>query len=371
LSPKLLSFKRSVLFSFFFLALIVSAVYLKAGDEIEVISELDIVLSSIWEECDSWISRVSPSLSWNGGSSSGYIWQATSGAIGLLPSARHESDSKSDYDVFDPTSFSPSVSLILDFDSSVSTSLFRTWGTLTLQGGSTLPYLILNATLWDEDQLVERTRYMMIDVKPGKSRDFDICENCRLSPERGYSCLLEVEEPEALFVSERRDCLAVDDDPLVDILDGSGEDYGREAASEKGSIDSRPPSGSTKAASTSSSSKPVDTSQEVEDPSEDLELEDDSRSNDSGFVDLESEDEDLISDFSPGDQKITETEVGTDYEDDQVVEARYVGSTTSDKYHRPDCSYAKKIKSENKIFFSDVLDAQKKGYSACKVCSPQ
>jgi hypothetical protein len=298
---------------------------------------------------------IGPSISWNGDLSSGNLRQAPSGASGLAPSAREESDRKSDYAVFDATSSRPSISLILDFDSSVSTSLFRTWGTLTLQAGSTLPYLILNATLWEGDRLVERTRYMMIEVEPGKSRDFDICENCRLSPERSYSCLLEVEEPEELFVSEMRDCLMAEDDPSVVIWDGSGTAYDREAASEKGSVDSTSPSGSAKVASTSSSSKSTAASQEVEDSSEDLELEDEGRSSDS----------------SSGDQLETEQEVETDYEDDEVVKGCYVGSTTSNKYHRPDCRYAEKIKPDNRIIFSGAQEAEEAGYLPCKVCNPE
>lgn len=355
LSPKLPSFKRSVLFSFLFLALLAFAVYLQAGYEIEIPSELDIALSSVREDCDSWTSRIGPSISWNGDLSSGNLRQAPSGAGGLAPSAREESDRKSDYAVSDATSSRPSISLILDFDSSVSTNLFRTWGTLTLQAGSTLPYLILNATLWEGDRLVESTRYMMIEVEPGKSRDFDICENCRLSPERGYSCLLEVEEPEELCASERRDCLMAEDDPRAVVWDEIGSTRGGEVGSEKVSDGSISSSGSAKVAPTSSYSKSAETSQEVEDSSEDL----------------ESEEEDQSSDSGSGDQLETEQEVETDYEDDEVVKGCYVGSTTSNKYHRPDCSYAKKIKDENRIIFSDAWEAREAGYSPCKVCKPE
>jgi hypothetical protein len=357
LSPKLPSFKRSILFSFLFLALLVSAFYLKAGYEIEIPSELDIAISSILEDFDSWTSRIGPSISWNGGSSFRDFWQAPSGASGIAPSLREESDRKSDYAFSDAASSSPPISLILDFDSSVSSSLFRTWGNLTFQGGSPLPYLILNATLWDGDRLVERTRYMMIEVEPGKSRDFDIRESCRLSPERSYSCLLEVEEPEELFASEPRDCLMVEDDTGVVIWDESGAARGREAGSEKESEDSTSSSGSAKVASTSTRSKSTETSQEVEDSPDDFEF----------------EDGDLISDFSSDEQKKTETEVETKSETEVETdyEYRYVGSTTSNKYHRPDCSYAKKIKDENKIFFSDVEEAEEAGYLPCKVCNPQ
>lgn len=51
-------------------------------------------------------------------------------------------------------------------------------------------------------------------------------------------------------------------------------------------------------------------------------------------------------------------------------ESRLVGSKTSKKYHRPDCRYALKIKTENKIFFAGIEDAQEQGYISCKTCSP-
>ena len=46
----------------------------------------------------------------------------------------------------------------------------------------------------------------------------------------------------------------------------------------------------------------------------------------------------------------------------------YVGSKKSDKYHKPDCKWAQKIKPENKVVFKDKEAAEKAGYVACKVC---
>lgn len=53
-----------------------------------------------------------------------------------------------------------------------------------------------------------------------------------------------------------------------------------------------------------------------------------------------------------------------------VGEYKYVGSVNSDKYHRPDCRWAKKIKPKNEIWFKDKEDARKHGYVPCKVCKP-
>ena len=49
---------------------------------------------------------------------------------------------------------------------------------------------------------------------------------------------------------------------------------------------------------------------------------------------------------------------------------QYVGSVNSDKYHYPECRWAKKIKPENEIWFKDKDDAKAHGYVPCKVCKP-
>lgn len=50
--------------------------------------------------------------------------------------------------------------------------------------------------------------------------------------------------------------------------------------------------------------------------------------------------------------------------------AVYVGSAKSDKYHYPDCRWAKEIHSGNLVTFSSKADAQAKGYTPCKTCNP-
>jgi PBP1b-binding outer membrane lipoprotein LpoB len=51
-------------------------------------------------------------------------------------------------------------------------------------------------------------------------------------------------------------------------------------------------------------------------------------------------------------------------------EYKFVGSINSDKYHYPDCEWAKKIKPENQVWFSSPEEARKAGYKPCKVCRP-
>ncbi|MDD1749710.1 MAG: nuclease, partial [Methanothrix sp.] len=51
-------------------------------------------------------------------------------------------------------------------------------------------------------------------------------------------------------------------------------------------------------------------------------------------------------------------------------EKKFVGSTKSDKYHYPECRWAKKISPNNEIWFSSSEDAKSKGYVSCGVCHP-
>lgn len=46
----------------------------------------------------------------------------------------------------------------------------------------------------------------------------------------------------------------------------------------------------------------------------------------------------------------------------------FVGSIKSNKYHLPDCSWAKRIKEENVIWFESVEDAKEKGYIPASCC---
>jgi micrococcal nuclease len=52
------------------------------------------------------------------------------------------------------------------------------------------------------------------------------------------------------------------------------------------------------------------------------------------------------------------------------IEKKFVGSVKSNKYHYPDCRWAKEINPENEIWFSSSEDARNKGYVACGVCHP-
>ena len=350
MSQKLPSLKRVVILSFVFLALLGSLLWLQAGEEMEFSCRIGSALSSALEYWGSCAQGVRLPLSWNGEPSSGYQ---------LQPPSETSAQARSNSSVSNTTlSSSTPVLQALEFNSSASSSLFRTWGALTIGGGSTLPYAILNATLWAGDRPVEGTRYMMMELEPGSCRDFDIRKVCRLAPEENYSCLLEVEGPEGLLELEggygavRQGCQVAEDDPRLVIWDETAG-CGREINPEEEYVD----------AFSTASSQGVDG--EVESSSEDLKSEDLDLRSDSSTVDEKKAEPSVGADYEG-----SEIEIETDYEDREAGDVYYVGSTSSDKYHRPDCSYAKKIKPENRRIFSDVWEAREAGYSPCGVCKP-
>lgn len=53
-----------------------------------------------------------------------------------------------------------------------------------------------------------------------------------------------------------------------------------------------------------------------------------------------------------------------------AADFKYVGSKNSNKYHFPDCKWAKKISPKNLITFMTAGEAVKAGYVPCKVCKP-
>ncbi len=53
-------------------------------------------------------------------------------------------------------------------------------------------------------------------------------------------------------------------------------------------------------------------------------------------------------------------------ETEETIEGkRFVGSVNSNKYHWPDCPWAKKIAPQNQIWFSSETEAQAVGYVRC------
>lgn len=53
-----------------------------------------------------------------------------------------------------------------------------------------------------------------------------------------------------------------------------------------------------------------------------------------------------------------------------AADFKYLGSKSSNKYHYPDCKWAKKISPKNLVTFMTAEEAVKAGYVPCKVCKP-
>ena len=53
-----------------------------------------------------------------------------------------------------------------------------------------------------------------------------------------------------------------------------------------------------------------------------------------------------------------------------AADYKYVGSKNSNKYHYPDCKWAKKISAKNLVVFESAKDALAARYVPCKVCKP-
>ena len=58
--------------------------------------------------------------------------------------------------------------------------------------------------------------------------------------------------------------------------------------------------------------------------------------------------------------------------DKESIEApvRYVGSATSNKYHYPDCKWAKQIGPKRLVTFKSAEEAKEEGYIPCPACKP-
>jgi hypothetical protein len=118
----------------------------------------------------------------------------------------------------DNASIDPRMRLELDFKPEVSRTLFSLSGDLVLWGNTALPYLMLNATFWGRGLCVEKARYMLIQVEPGKKYTFDISQNQRVTKGE-YDCILEVSGPSRSLFSEKRRCLIVDEPAEQNLLD--------------------------------------------------------------------------------------------------------------------------------------------------------
>ncbi len=55
---------------------------------------------------------------------------------------------------------------------------------------------------------------------------------------------------------------------------------------------------------------------------------------------------------------------------DKLLQYNYVGSSQSDKYHKPTCRHTEKINDENLVHFDTEEEAVAAGYKPCATCKP-
>lgn len=282
-----------------------------------------------------------------------------------------------------PSGETSPIRLEIDYDSAVSSSLFRTKGCLVLWGNRSLPYLILNATLLMSGRPVSSTKYMMIEIEPNKEDSFDISKNMRISP-GSYSCILDVSGPSGQLISEARGCSMM-------------EPFFTESPAPEPKLESKPKTSS--AQQSPSKEEPLKAGEKSNDSSEGLAkareeelsmpsgspeklIKSPERTKSSGKVSSDNvsyeEDENLSqkvigsngskNSLEGRDQESDVSEPGADA--DTLQDGSLVGSTTSNKYHLPSCRYATKIRPENRAYFANEEEAKRKGYNPCKTCNP-
>lgn len=246
------------------------------------------------------------------------------------------------------------ASLILmeiNFDPEVSGRLFRVKGGLTISGNRSLPYLLLNATLLKDGRPLCSTRYMMIEVEPGRDCSFDISKNLRIWP-GDYSCILDVSGPGGQMASEVRECSIIE--PFLVAPPIMPE---HPPAQEESSLTEEQPEVLRKPKPKPKvQEEKVKRIDESDVPSSDAESSEEESLGQKGNEIRESPEEQVVESSKP--------------ESKALQEGVLVGSTTSSKYHRPECRYAAKIRPENRVYFENKGEAKKQGYSPCKTCSP-
>lgn len=286
-------------------------------------------------------------------------------------------------------SYDPKTHLELDFHPVVTGDLFRISGDLILWGNTTLPYLTLNATIWDGNHQIDKARYLLIHVEPREKYSFDIFKNHEAAQEE-CDCILDVAGPFGSLFSEKRHFLAIDDtsrkdrqyenystiekpaqnseinseDVVAKDNRPNQNDYIEKKSTDKlgdpsepaSKDDSKEPKGSNKS-NNSKSSKTPSSIKNTPVSSKDTSVQAVMRN-----LALKTDDEKT--------NGITESSQAIVDKDDtgSADDGMFVGSSGSNKYHRPDCRFVAKIK--NKIYFKSAQEARSKGKVPCKTCNP-
>ena len=239
--------------------------------------------------------------------------------------------------------------LQMDFDSELRSDLLSVRGNIMLPGNSSLAYLMLNATLAGEEKQF-CTKYLLMQLEPNRDYSFEIARNVNIVPGE-YNCTLEAMGPGGVLAKETRRCHLEGprSSPPVELIYWPQESLPAAALALSREIeDVSPLEAETTDGLDESGAPPKESYAAEEEPMAREEAEDISTETDSIGADAS-----LPASSTP-----------------LREDARFVGSATSKKYHRPDCRYALKIKPENLIYFQSEEDAKEQGYLPCKSCNP-
>ncbi len=316
--------------------------------------------------------------------------------------------------------------LKMEIDPNLDIDLFSLRGNVVLTGNGTLPYLLLNATLRQGKASISSTKYLLMRLETNRDYGFEIAKNIELIP-GDYTCTLEASGPGGILASENRRCsLAENQEDLISKRISSGElisisdaralyagssldryesnedeeepedDTGRESKKER-KIERAE---GTKARALISSGEELTTKlqapEEAEQGDSKESMAEISAEGEASRSEDENEGNDQVADeLDPsggsgedgdgaGDPELFDGSAGADASEASVSrvgvmdesegkeesKGNFVGSSTSKKYHLPDCRYALKIKQENKVYFQSAKEAKSQGYLPCKSCHP-
>jgi hypothetical protein len=277
------------------------------------------------------------------------------------------------------------TNLQMDFDAEVSNSLFCVRGNIMLTGTESLPYLLLNATLFRGGQVLKSTKYLMLQVDPGKDHSFEISKNMRILP-GSYNCTLEVAGPKGPLAHETRKCKLAEpniepvswgnpifsDELAIKIAEQKYQEkkIQREAKQEMARKEVIQEKKTLQDNELQEKTQEKETPNELKDGAnegtEALEVRASSEENIKAKEDLRAyADENRVNNTSRSEASLKKSMAPS-----TESETELIGSSTSKKYHLSACRFASKIKPDNKISFESIEDAKRQGYLPCKVCNP-
>lgn len=267
--------------------------------------------------------------------------------------------------------------LRVDFAAEVKSNLFCAEGKVLLIGNGSLPYLMLNATLArDGGPPLMSTKYLLMQLEPERDYSFEISKNMKIQP-GDYNCILEVSGPQGTLALENRRCSL--EKPLQDSKSIPSPISPEELEAEFAKYRAR---------EEMTREESVQVSEIGEDETEEdvgAEKQITNEAGDAAKMVAVGKDEDETMALSEKEEKVEGSLPAETVEEENdsslsgsllassangATKATFVGSSTSKKYHLPDCRYALKIKPENRIYFQSLEDAKRQGYLPCKSCNP-